>query len=157
MIKLMTAMIAVGLSLIAGGAAWAQSRTEIGVLNCVVERGTGFIIGSRKQLSCSFDPADGVVGVRETYTGEIAKYGLDIGVTEQTLIKWLVLAPTTAYPAHALAGTYVGASGEVTLGVGLGANVLVGGSNDTFALQPISVQAQTGLNLAIGVASLTLR
>ena len=156
MIKLMTAIIAAGLALTAGGAVQAQSRTEIGVLNCVVERGAGFIIGSRKRLSCSFDPADGVVGTRETYVGEITKYGLDIGVTERTLIKWLVLAPTTAYPSRALAGRYVGVSGEATIGVGLGANALLGGSNQTIALQPISVQAQTGLNLAIGVASLTL-
>jgi hypothetical protein len=35
--------------------------------------------------------------------------------------------------------------------------VLVGGSDRTVALQPVSVTGQTGLNLAVGVAELILR
>lgn len=144
---------AMALALAAGPAA-AQSRTEVGNLECFIEAGTGFIIGSEKELSCVFKPAGG--GTQETYGGKISRIGIDIGRTERTIVVWLVLAPTSGYAPRALAGTYVGASGEATVGVGLGANVLVGGSNDTIALQPLSVQAQTGLNIALGIATLTL-
>ena len=56
-----------------------------------------------------------------------------------------------------LRGTYVGASGNASFGLGLGANVLVGGSHRTISLQPLSVEGQIGINLALGVARLTLR
>ena len=133
----------------------AETRVEVGLLDCVVEAGSGFIIGSSKRLSCSFDPADG--RPVERYSGRVKKFGLDIGRTARTVIKWIVLAPTAAaYQPGALAGSYVGASAEVTAGVGVGANALVGGSNKTFVLQPVSVQAQEGLNLAVGFSSFEL-
>ncbi|MGL5137733.1 MAG: DUF992 domain-containing protein, partial [Beijerinckiaceae bacterium] len=56
----------------------------------------------------------------------------------------------------ALAGDYVGAAAEATAGVGLGVNALVGGSDRAYSLQPISVEGQLGLNLAAGVAQMTL-
>lgn len=136
--------------------AQAETRVELGLLSCVVEAGSGFIIGSSKRLSCSFDPAAG--RQTERYVGTVKKFGLDIGRTGRTVIKWVVLAPTAAsYAPGALAGNYVGASAEATLGVGLGANALVGGSNKTFVLQPVSVQAQEGLNLAVGFSSFELQ
>jgi len=135
--------------------AGAQSRTQVGVLECFVAGGTGFIIGSEKELSCTFHPAGS--GPEEVYSGEISKLGIDIGRTDRTIIEWLVLAPSTGYAPRALAGTYVGASGEATIGVGLGANVLIGGFDRSIVLQPVSVQAQTGLNVALGVSRLTLR
>lgn len=133
----------------------AVDRVEIGVLDCTVAGGGGFIVGSTKALTCTFDPA----GDRpnETYTGSISKLGIDIGATQQTVIKWGVLAPTADdYAPGALAGTYAGVSGEATVGVGLGANALIGGSSETVVLQPISVQAQEGLNIAVGIAQLEL-
>jgi hypothetical protein len=134
----------------------AQSRVEIGLLDCVVEGGAGFIIGSTKDLSCTFLPAGG--RPPEPYFGVVRKFGLDIGVTGATYIKWAVLAPTIdAYASGALAGEYVGVSAEATAGVGVGANALVGGSGESFVLQPISVQAQQGLNLAVGFSSFELR
>jgi Protein of unknown function (DUF992) len=134
----------------------AATRVEIGLLECVVEAGTGFIIGSTKHFSCTFDPAQG--RRTEHYSGTVRKFGLDIGHTGRTIIKWAVLAPTTtSYSSGALSGNYVGASAEATLGVGLGANALVGGSNKAFVLQPVSVQAQEGLNLAVGFSSFELR
>jgi hypothetical protein len=136
--------------------AHAQSRVEIGLLDCVVEGGTGFIVGSSKDLSCTFLPSDG--RPPEPYFGVVKKFGLDIGTTAATYIKWGVLAPTVdAYAPGALAGNYVGLSAEATAGVGVGANALVGGSGETFVLQPISVQAQQGLNLAVGFSSFELR
>ena len=55
-----------------------------------------------------------------------------------------------------LTGTYTGASAEVSVAAGLGANVLVGGSNRTVALQPLSVQGQVGLDIAAGIGQLEL-
>ena len=105
-------------------------------------------------MTCSFTPA--TRGPREAYLGSVGKFGLDVGATTGGRMVWAVYAPTAGGPA-ALAGTYVGASGEATVVAGLGANVLVGGSDRTIALQPVSVQGQTGLNLAVGVAGLELR
>ena len=126
---------------------------KIGMLTCNVAGGVGMIIGSNKAVDCIFD---GTVGQREHYKGSIGKFGLDIGVTGKGVMAWAVFAPGKL-KAGALAGKYAGASAEATVAVGLGANVLVGGSNKSVALQPVSVQAQTGLNLAAGVAGLTLK
>jgi Protein of unknown function (DUF992) len=136
--------------------AQAAGRVEVGLLDCVVAAGTGFIIGSTKQVSCRFDPSDG--GRSERYLGTVRKFGLDIGRTKKTFIKWIVLAPTSSsYRRGALAGNYVGVSAEATAGVGVGANALVGGSDKSFVLQPVSVQAQEGVNLAVGLSSFELR
>jgi hypothetical protein len=131
----------------------AQDRTRVGVLDCDVSGGIGMIIGSRKAMNCTFTPAG--QGPREAYTGSIGRFGLDVGATSGGRMAWAVFAPSAGGPA-ALAGTYAGAAADASVGVGLGANVLVGGSNRTIALQPLSVQAQTGVNLAVGVAALTL-
>lgn len=136
-----------------GPAAAQANRVQAGVLDCDVSAGIGLIIGSRKQVTCSFTPSAG--GPREVYVGSIGKFGLDVGATAGGRMVWAVFAPTNA-PRAALAGTYVGASAEASAGPGLGANALVGGSNRTVALQPLSVQGQAGVNLAVGVAGLTL-
>ena len=95
-------------------------------------------------------------GPREVYVGSITKFGLDLGATAGGEMIWAVYAPTTR-KFGALAGDYGGATAEATVGAGLGANVLVGGSDRTVALQPVSVQGQAGLNVAAGVADLQLR
>ena len=136
----------------------AQKRgVDLGMLDCRVEGGAGFIIGSTKDVLCTFTPANKKFG-RESYHGVINKIGLDIGVTGTTVIKWAVLAGSeNVYAPGALAGNYVGASAEASAAVGGGANLLVGGSKKSFTLQPLSVQAQTGVNLAIGIADFRLR
>jgi hypothetical protein len=145
-----------GLAVACASPAAAQARVEIGMLDCAVAGGAGFIVGSTKDLSCTFSPAGG--RPPEPYFGVVRKIGLDIGVTGATLIRWAVLAPTVdTYAPGALAGNYVGVSAEATAAVGLGANVLIGGSGETFALQPVSVQAQEGLNIAAGFTSFQLR
>lgn len=133
--------------------ALAQGKVQVGILNCEVAGGTGFVFGSSKSLSCTFQRP----GPDEGYSGTISKFGVDIGQTSKSVIQWAVLAPGNDIPSGALAGTYGGVSGEATVGVGLGANVLVGGLQNSIALQPLSVQAQQGLNFAAGIASLTLR
>lgn len=143
------ALVALGL---AASPAIAKDGVKIGMLTCNVAGGVGMIIGSSKAVDCVFE---GTIGQRERYTGTIGKLGLDVGVTGKAVMGWAVFAPGQL-KAGALAGKYAGASAEATFAVGLGANVLVGGSQKSVALQPLSVQAQTGLNLAAGVASLRL-
>jgi Protein of unknown function (DUF992) len=130
------------------------ARIEVGVLRCSVAAGVGFIIGSRKSVSCVFRHRG---GADEYYQGRITKLGIDIGYTRHTSIVWAVLAPTANVPPASLAGRYGGVSAEATLGAGLGANALIGGSLRSVVLQPLSVQGQTGLNVAAGVAGLVLR
>ena len=137
----------------------AQSQTsgiEVGALNCVVEGGFGLLIGSSRDMRCEFQHANGT-NAPVAYIGRIDKLGLDIGVTSDAYMTWAVVAAEPdIYQPGALAGTYGGASASASFAVGLGANVLVGGSADSFALQPLSVQNQTGLNLAVGLSRLVL-
>jgi hypothetical protein len=135
-------------------AAEARSGVKIGVLSCEVNGGVGFIIGSSKGVDCVYRPSSGARA--EHYSGSIGKFGIDIGVTDRTRLAWAVFAPGKVNKG-ALKGSYTGASAEATVGVGVGANVLVGGFKKGINLQPISVQAQTGLNVAGGIGSLRLR
>ena len=146
--------IVAAVSIPAPSMAQGAHRVKVGALTCDISAGIGVIIASKKTVVCAFTPA--APGPREVYTGSITKFGLDIGATSGGRMVWDVYAPTTEH-FGALAGNYVGASGEATVGVGVGANVLVGGNNRTVALQPVSVQGQTGLNLAVGVSGLTLQ
>jgi hypothetical protein len=113
------------------------------------------IIASNKEVTCVFTPSAG--GPREAYVGTISKFGLDLGATAGGRMVWAVHAAFEGPRTGALSGTYAGASAEATVGAGLGANVLVGGSNRSVALQPVSVQGQAGLNVAAGVTQLELR
>lgn len=132
-----------------------QQRAEFGFLECNIEGGVGLIITSSKDMTCTFSPADGRPD--QMFVGQVKKFGLDVGVTGETVMKWLVLAPTGAdLSAAALAGTYFGASAEASAVIGGGANVLIGGDDDAFALQPVSIQGQTGVNVALGVTSFEL-
>jgi hypothetical protein len=133
----------------------AAQRIRSGVLNCDVSAGIGFIIGSQRSLICQFIPDGG--GPAEVYTGTISRFGLDIGATAGAQMVWSVFVEYAGPRPGVLAGDYIGATGEATVAVGLGANVLIGGSNRQVALQPLSVSGQVGLNLAIGVADLRLR
>jgi len=131
-----------------------MERTKAGTLTCDISAGIGMIITSHKDVTCTFTPSR--PGPREVYVGSINKFGLDLGATAGGRMVWAVYAPTSRR-FGALAGHYSGASAQATVGAGLGANVLIGGSNRTVALQPISVQGQAGLNVAAGVAELNLR
>jgi hypothetical protein len=135
-------------------AAMAQSRIEVGVLEC---RGstTSFIVGSVTDLGCVFRPASG--GPAEPYHATLRRAGVDLGFNQQIVVAWAVWAPSSGNPRRDLAGNYGGGAASATVGVGLGANALVGGSGNTVALQPLSGQAQTGLSVAAGVAGLELR
>lgn len=131
-----------------------NSNVQAGVLTCSVEGGTSFVFGSTKDMRCVFE---NVGGVKERYVGRIDKFGVDIGITGKSVLVWTVFAPSDKFYGGALSGDYVGVSADASVGVGGGANLLVGGSNDTISLQPLSAQAQTGINAALAIASLKLK
>jgi hypothetical protein len=145
---------------IAAGEASAQSaeRFQAGSLVCRGSGGWGAIITSKKEFNCTYSTVDG--GIRGSYKGVIEKFGLDLGVTGDTTLVWLVFGPENQiggnYTPGSLAGTYGGIGAEVSLGIGFGANALVGQGDALFALQPVSVQVQTGLSIAAGVERLKL-
>ncbi|MBO0737776.1 MAG: DUF992 domain-containing protein [Alphaproteobacteria bacterium] len=140
--------------LAAGDPAHAQSNVQVGTLTCNVAGGWGFILGSSKAIRCTFVRAG---GPPEHYAGSINKFGVDIGYTQGGVLLWTVFAPSAGIPRGALTGSYVGATGSATVGVGAGANVLVGGSRRTISLQPLSVEGNTGLNVAAGIGAMSLR
>jgi hypothetical protein len=153
--KLAIAAAALGLAAgaLANGAPAQAQGVQAGVLTCNVAGGFGFIFGSSRSINCSFSPAG---GTPQHYIGTINQFGVDIGYVQGGVLIWTVLAPTTAPAPGALSGTFIGATASATAGVGVGANVLLGGSGNTISLQPLSIQGQTGLNVAAGIASLTL-
>jgi hypothetical protein len=132
----------------------AQQRFQAGVLTCRLGPSVGLILGSRQRMRCEFVKPG---GRRENYSGSVTRFGLDLGITVGGVMRWTVLARTRVTGRGILAGHYVGASGDISLGVGIGANALIGGSRRSTVLQPLSVAGQIGINLAVGVAGLTLR
>lgn len=130
------------------------ARVSAGTLSCSVEPGVSFGYGSSRQVNCVYHSADGAT---ERYVGEIDRWGADIGYTGAATMTWTVVAGTAKLPPNTLVGNYAGVSGAVTAGIGGAGNVLAGGSNRSVSLQPVSIEGNTGLNLAVGVGVLTLR
>jgi hypothetical protein len=149
-----TAILIVIASLFGISTATAQQRVEAGVLTCRLAPSVGLIIGSRQRMRCEFVAPD---GRSERYTGSVTRFGLDLGLTVGGIMRWAVLSNTRIPGRGFLAGSYVGASGDIALGIGVGANALVGGSRRSTVLQPLSLAGQVGINLAVGVAGLRLR
>jgi hypothetical protein len=129
---------------------------KVGMLTCNMSPGVGMIVGGRQNLACQFAPSVPNYAP-DSYVGEITTLGLDVGVQSGGKMAWAVFMPTEGPQRGALAGDYVGASGQVSVGVGVGGNVLVGGSNRSVTLQPFSVEGDTGINLAVGVSDMVLR
>ncbi|MGB7259925.1 MAG: DUF992 domain-containing protein [Pseudolabrys sp.] len=132
----------------------AQNRTEAGTLNCKMGPTVGLIVGSVQRMSCTFSTRS---GRHEHYDATFRRLGLDLGVKAGGRMVWAVYARTNALGPRSLAGTYVGASGDISLGLGVGANAMAGGSGNTITLQPLSVQGQVGVNVALGAAGFRLR
>jgi hypothetical protein len=135
--------------------AQAAAATKAGVLTCDVASGWGIVFGSSRDLHCSFTHSGS--GVTEHYTGQIMRFGVDIGYIKGGVIVWAVLAPTTNLGAGALSGDYAGPSAGASVAVGGTANVLVGGSSKEVSLQPISFEGDQGINVAAGIAAITLK
>lgn len=138
---------------LAQAAAGSKSGVNVGSLQCNVSGGMGFVFGSSKELDCILARVDGPA---EHYTGTINRYGVDIGFTKEGHIVWMVFAPGSIAPG-ALAGDYGGATAGAAVGAGMGANVLLGGSNKQITLQPVSIEGSAGLNVAAGVAAVSLK
>jgi hypothetical protein len=136
------------------GAVAQQSRIQVGVLECRGGASVGFIVGSVTNLGCVLR-AEGMP--EDRYVATVRKVGLDLGITQESALAWGVFAPVARLGPGDLSGNYAGAQGSASIGVGLGGNVLVGGSANSIALQPLSVQGQVGLNIAAGLESLELR
>lgn len=150
---LLAGFIAAAMVTFAAPASAADDGVQVGTLECKVEDGWGHIVASSRDMDCLYRPVD---GGPERYTGELRRYGIDIGYTSDARLIWAVVAPSSDVGTGALEGDYGGASAQITAGLGVGANALVGGSDKSVVLQPLSVQGQTGLNLAVGVTGLTL-
>jgi uncharacterized protein DUF992 len=150
-----TAVMALTLLILAAAPAHAQNKMTVktGYLTCHVASGWGFIIGSSRKLRCTYTATNHRT---EHYTGSISKFGADIGYLQSSVILWVVLAPTTELGHGALAGHYAGAQASVAVGVGAGANVLIGGFKKSVALQPVSIEGQNGLNVAAGIGAMSL-
>ena len=143
---------AVGLSSVFAGPAAAQGGLNVGSLSCNASGAWGFILGSTREIACTYSGAGRV----EYYRGTISRFGVDIGYTAGGVLIWGVIAPTAQLRPGDLAGTYGGATASATVGVGLGANALIGGNGNSITLQPLSIEGTTGLNVAGGVAAMTL-
>ena len=150
---MMGAAIAVAGIAFASAADAAPHGVRVGDLTCNVASGWGFVFGSSKDLHCTFRGN----GHHEHYVGSISKFGVDIGYTEGGVLVWGVFAPASDVREGALQGDYAGASASATVGVGLGANVLIGGLDKSIALQPLSVEGNKGLNVAAGIGSISLK
>jgi hypothetical protein len=147
-------MAVLGTWLAAVPAEAAGAGVKVGVLTCNVEGGWGYILGSSKDIRCNYVPNK---GNGEHYRGSISKVGVDIGFTKGGVLVWNVIAPASDMRPGALEGGYGGLSASATVGGGLGANVLIGGFDKSIALQPISIEGNTGLNVAAGIGALNLQ
>lgn len=141
------------LAMVMGSAMAQPNQIQVGTLTCSMSSSIGLVLGSQKNVNCTFKGQPGEP--EEAYTGTMTTIGLDIGVTTGGVVVWAVFAGSNRQTGM-LAGTYAGATAEVSIAAGLGANVLVGGSNHTVALQPLSVQGQKGLDIAGGIGALEL-
>jgi hypothetical protein len=131
----------------------AQSRIQTGVLECLSNPTFGVIVGSVRTMTCVFKSTQ---GFEQIYSGTRARVGLDLGFQAGAAVAWAVFAPTVQVRPGELAGTYAGVSADAAAGLGVGANALIGGSNNTVALQPLSLEGQLGINVALGVSALSL-
>jgi hypothetical protein len=152
--SLILAVVTLTASLAGVQAQQPMQRVQVGVLECRGGASIGFIVGSVTNLGCVLR-VDGMPDDR--YIATIRKVGVDLGITEESALAWGVFAPVARLGPGDLSGDYAGAQGSATLGVGAGGNVLVGGSNNSVALQPLSLQGQVGLSVAAGLESLELR
>ncbi len=153
--RMIATLLVFGSTIAFADQASAQQRTKVGTLRCNLAPAIGLIVVEKQRLSCLYTP-DGP-WPPERYFGSITTVGVDLGFSRGGRMAWAVLAPVTGPIRGALGGSYVGVSADAAVGVGLGANALVGGSRRSFGLQPLSVEANAGLDGTAGVWTLRLR
>ncbi|OYU89736.1 MAG: hypothetical protein CFE29_11815 [Bradyrhizobiaceae bacterium PARB1] len=145
--------VALAASVATANAQQQPPRVQVGVLECRGGQNVGFVLGSNATLQCVFQ---GAGGRPEGYVANIRRFGVDLGFTDNTTVQWAIFAPTVRVPRGALAGSYGGVGSNAAVGVGFGGNFLVGGPNNAYGLQPVSVQGQVGLNVAAGIVQVEL-
>lgn len=151
---LVAALAVVTLSIVPALGQSPQSWAQAGMLSCNLNPSIGFVIFGHQSMECKFQPVSGAV---QAYDGAMNTVGVDLGISGGGRFAWAVFGPASGIPSGALAGEYVGASGDIGLGVGVGANVLVGGSNRSVALQPVSLEGSMAINAVAGLSQLKLR
>jgi Protein of unknown function (DUF992) len=152
--RLSTISIAIAALVVPIASANALPPARAGVLECRGGQNVGFVVGSVTSLECVFQSE----GRRpEPYIATVHRYGVDLGFTQQTRFTWAVNAPSRRLGRGDLTGSYGGVGANASVGVGFGGNFLVGGADNAYALQPISVQGQTGLNVTAGIADIQLQ
>jgi hypothetical protein len=159
MTKYLRSLFAAAVVIVFAVPAFAQAPgnwTQVGMLTCKLNPSIGFIIAGHQSMDCRYVPSS-PANPPQAYQGALNTVGIDIGISAGGVLGWAVLAPTVGIPAGALAGEYVGASGDLGIGLGAGANVLIGGSGRTVALQPVSLEGSVAVNVALGVSGLKLR
>jgi hypothetical protein len=132
-----------------------RNGVRIGYLDCSIGGGVGYVLGSAKEADCVFTSTMGGEA-RDHYAGVVRKMGVDLGFTTRSRLIWAVFAPTAGYHHGSLGGLYQGATAEATVGAGIGANILVGGTSGSIHLQTVSLTGQLGLNVAATGTSVTL-
>jgi hypothetical protein len=148
------AISALACLLLCSGAASAASTVNVGILACDVSKGIGYLVVEKQKMSCEFRPTSGPV---ELYTGKIENFGLEIGEIKEAHLVWGVfVAALSDLQPGALSGEYLGLAADLALGLGAGANALIGGTGRGFILQPLSVEGEVGVNVAVGVGSVSL-
>jgi hypothetical protein len=150
---LMGAAALAGAMALAGSANASPNGVKVGTLTCHVASGWGFVFGSSKEVNCNYSPNH---HSSDHYVGHIDKFGIDVGYTSNGVVIWEVIAPTSNIGPGALAGKYGGVTAGATAGVGVAAHVLVGGFKHSITLQPLSIEGNTGLNVAAGIGAMTL-
>ena len=153
-LRLRTAIGSALLAAALSAPAAAQPATTIGALSCDVSAGVGLLLVQRQGLACVFTPSGG--GPPDRYAGSISEYGIALGAVQAGHLVWGVFAPTRGLPKGALAGDYGGVGAQASVGVGVGANALLGGTGRSFTLQPVSIEGQVGVNVAAGITAVTL-
>lgn len=139
-------------ALIPTQAAADPTGVQVGVLSCHEKSGWGFVFGSSRGINCTFTHGDHA----DRYTGDISKFGVDVGYQQSAVLVWAVFSPTDRMGPGDLHGHYGGVTASAAVGVGAGGNALIGGSDHSFTLQPVSIQGDTGLNVAAGIGEMTL-
>src|SRR5512142_297297 len=152
--KLCLSAVSIAALLTVGAANAAPHGVKVGMLTCHVHSGWGYVVGSSKGMDCVYHPKD---SGEDRYKGNISKLGVDIGYTSGGTLVWDVIAPTSDMRPGALEGDYGGATASITAGIGVGANVLLGGFDKSIALQPVSVEGNTGLNVSGGIGEMSLK
>ena len=154
--KIAPMLAAAGLSLSLAAAATPANAAVVqaGILNCAIGPSVGFIVATPAQMACTFYPSSGEHA--EKYTGVVTKAGVGAGIVAGTAMSWAVFDLQNNYSTKGLAGTYAGASGEVAMGLGVGVNVLFGGSNESLVLSPVSVQGSVAVGGGVGVTLMHL-